>query len=81
MFVLPDVASASIAGVELVWGVASVTFTVGEDDEANTAGFAVTDSSGELTETLTLYCITNNTLPFLLHIIYIWNVFIYIHIC
>ena len=29
-----------------------MTFTVGEYDEAHTVGFAVTDSSGELTETL-----------------------------
>ena len=51
MFVLPDVASVSIAIVELVQVVVSVTFTVGED-ETTTAGFAVIDSSGELTETL-----------------------------
>ena len=67
-FFLPDVASAFIAGLELVWVVVSVTFTVGEDDEANTVGFTVTDSSGELTETLKLYCITNNTLPFFYYI-------------
>ena len=48
MFVLPDVASACIAGVELVWVVVSVTFTVDEDDEPNTVGFAVTDSSAVL---------------------------------
>ena len=82
MFVLPEVASASIAGEELVWVVVSVTFTVGEDDEANTVGFAVRDSSGELNETLKLYCITNNTLSFLWHIIYIYiYIYIYIHIC
>ena len=51
MFVLPDVASACIAGIELVHVVVSVTLTVGED-EANTARFAVTDFSSELTETL-----------------------------
>ena len=64
MFVLCDVAHACIAGVKLVWVVVSVTFTVGEDDEANAVGFAVQDCSGELTETLKLYCITKNTLPF-----------------
>ena len=52
MFVLHDVASASIADIDLVQVVVSVTFTVGEGDEANTAGFAVTDFSNELTETL-----------------------------
>ena len=51
MFVLPDVASDCIAGVEVVWVVVSVTFTVGKD-EANTVGFAVTEFSGELTKTL-----------------------------
>ena len=64
MFFLPDVTSASIADWELLWAAVSVTFTMGEDDEANTAGLAVTDSSGELTKTLKLYCISNNTLPF-----------------
>ena len=78
---LPDVASAFIAGFELVSVVLPVTFTVGEDDEPNKVPFVLTDSSGELTATLKLYCITNNTLPFLLHIIYILNVSIYIHIC
>ena len=43
------------------------------EDEANTAGFAVTNFSGELTETLKLCCITNNILTFLLHIVYILN--------
>ena len=57
-----------------------MTFTVGDDDEANTVGFAVTVSGGELTETLKLYCITNKTLPFLLQYIYILNVLIYTHI-
>ena len=76
MFFLPDVASASIADLELVWVAVSVTFTVGEDDKANTVGFAVTDSI-ELTETLKLYCITNNTLPFITYNIYIY-IYIYI---
>ena len=51
MFVVPVVSSASIAGVELVQVVVSVTFTVVED-EANTAGFTVKNFSSELTETL-----------------------------
>ena len=68
MFVLPDVTSASIAGVELVWVVVSVTFTVGED-EANTAGFAVTDFSGELTETLKIIlCLQIILCPFFYYI-------------
>ena len=80
-FFLPDVASASIAGFKYVSVILSMTFTVGEDDKANKVQFALIDASGELTETLNLYYITNNTLPFLLHIIYISIVFIYIHIC
>ena len=58
-----------------------MTITLSEGDEANTVGFAVTNSSCELTETLKLYCITNNTLPFLLHIIYTLNALLYIHTC
>ena len=63
-FFIPDVASASTAGFKLVSVVLSVTFTVGEDDETNKVQFVLIDASGELTETLKLYCITNNTLPF-----------------
>ena len=63
-FFLPDVASASIADLELVSVVVSVTFTVGEGDEANIVEFAVTDSSSAFTETFQLYYITSNTLPF-----------------
>ena len=63
-FFLTYVASASIAVFKLVSFVLSVTLTVGEDDEASTVQFLWTDSSGELTETLKLYCITNNTLSF-----------------
>ena len=63
-FFLPDVASASIAGFMLVSVVLSLTFTVVEDDEVNKVQFVLIDASGELTETLNLYCITNNTLPF-----------------
>ena len=63
-FFLPDVASASIAGFMLISVVLSVAFTVLEDDKANKVQFVLIDASGELTETLNLYCITNNTLPF-----------------
>ena len=63
-FFLPDVASASMADFELISVVLSVTFTVGNDDEANKVQFALIDVSCELTETLKLYCITNNALPF-----------------
>ena len=53
---------------------------MGEDDVVNTVGIALTDSHGELTETLTLYCITNNTLPFMTYNIYIKciNIFTYV---
>ena len=73
-FFLPEIASASIVGFKLVSVVLSVTFTVGEGDEGNKVQFALTDSSGELSETLKLYCITNNTLPFLLHKLNMFNV-------
>ena len=59
-FFLPDVASASIADFDLVSVLLSVTFTVGEDDEANKVQFVLIDASGELTETLNLHCITNH---------------------
>ena len=71
MFFLTDVASASIVCLEWVRVVVSATCTVGDDNEANTVGFAVTDSSSELTATLKLYCITNNTVPFY-YILYIY---------
>ena len=81
MFLLPDVASASIAGVELVQVVVSVTFTVGED-EANTAGFQWQILGVNSLKHWKLYCLTNNTLPFFItYNIYILNVLIYIHIC
>ena len=80
-FFSPDVASASIACFKFISFVLSVTFTVDKDDEANKVQFVLIDASGELTETLNVYCTTNNTLPFLSHIIYIWYVFIYILIC
>ena len=67
MFVLPDVASTCIAGVELVQVV-----------------FSMTDFSYELTETHWIwYCLTNNTLPFLWHIIYIscMNIYVYMSVC
>ena len=70
MFVLPDVAAACIAGVELVWAVVSVTFTVGED-EANTTGFTVTDFSSKLTETLKIILSYKLYFAFLWHNIYI----------
>ena len=70
-FFLPDVASASIAGFKFVSLLLSMTFTVVEDDEANKVKFVLIDASAELTETLNLYCITHNTLPSLLHILYI----------
>ena len=71
-FFLPDV--ASIAGCELISVVLSVTVTVGDDDEANKVQFVLIDASDVLTKTLKLYCITNNTLPFL-HIIYIYEMY------
>ena len=66
-FFLPDVASASITAFNLVSIIFSVTFTVVEDDKANKVQFVLIDASSELTETLNLYFITNNTLPSLLH--------------
>ena len=71
-FSLPDVASAAIAGFKLLSVLLSVTFTVGAGDDGNNAQFALTYSSCELTATLKLNCITNNTLPF--DYIYILNV-------
>ena len=68
---LLDVVSASISGFKFVSLLLSVTCPVVEDDEANKVQFVLIDASGELNETLNLYCITHNTLPFLLHILYI----------
>ena len=70
-FFLPDVASTSIAAFMFVSLVLSVPLTFVEDDEANKVQFVLIDASGELTETLNVYCITHNTWPFLLHILYI----------
>ena len=78
MLFLPDVASASIACFKFVSVVLSVTFTMGEDDEANKVQFVLIYPSGELTETLNFYCITNNTLPFVSHIICIYDMHSYI---
>ena len=70
-FFLPDVASASSAAFTFVSLVLSVPLTLVEDDEVNKVQFVLIDASHELTKTLNLYCITHNTLPLLLHILYI----------
>ena len=77
MFFLPDVASASIACFKSVSLLLSVTFTVVEDDKANKVQCILIDASGELTETLNLYCITHNTLPFITYNIYMKCIHIY----
>ena len=77
-FTLPGVASAAIADFKLVSVLLSVTFTMGAGDDGNKVWFSLTDSTGELTATLKLYCITKNTLYFLLHKFCILNVWIYI---
>ena len=59
--ILPDIASASIAGFKLELVFLSVTFTVIANDEANKVYFVLIDASSKLIETLNLYCITHNT--------------------
>ena len=78
-FLLPDVASTSIACFKFVSVHFSVTFTVVEEDKANKIQIELIDASDEVTETLNLYCVTNNTLSFLLHI-YIYEMYSYIFI-
>ena len=61
--------------------VASVGVIVSEDDEPNKVEFVLIYIHGEFTETLHWYCMTKNTLPCFSYHIYLWHVFIYIHIC
>ena len=80
-FSLPDVASAVIPLLHIISHVVSAGVIVGEDDQPNKLEFVLIDIHGEFTETLHWYCMTKNTLPCYSYHIYLWHVFIYIHIC
>ena len=79
-FCLPDVVSAVIVLFDMIPLVVSICVMVAEDDEPNKVEFVLIDICGKLTETLHWYYMTRGILHCFLYI-YLWHVFIYIHIC
>ena len=80
-FFLPNVSSPAIPSVTFLSLVQSFDIIFAVDDEANKVHFVLIDTIGVLTQTLNSYCIIHNTLPFLSHLLYACNIFIYMHLC
>ena len=67
-FFLPDVVSVTLAAFTSELLVLSVPVTQVEDVVPNKVEFVLINASCELMKTLHLYCITHNTVTFLLHL-------------
>ena len=80
-FYLPDVISAVIVLFNTMSLVVSVCVMVAGDDKPNKVEFVLIDICGKLTETLHWYDITQDTLHCLWYHMYLWHVFISMHIC
>ena len=78
---LPDVVSAVIVLFDMMSLAVSLCVMVAADDEPNKVEFVLIDIYGTLTETLLWYYNTQDTLHCFWYHIYLWHVFISIHIC
>ena len=76
---LPDVASGVIVLLHIISFVHAIC-VVGEDDEPNKVKFVLIDIHDEFTEKLHWYAMTKNTFPCFSYHIYLYHVFIYIHL-